>query len=588
MANEFEEQNESDSTVCEQGTIFGAHTERCDESNALEIAHKLLSNFDDLKNVRVEDNRRILFDIDGNAYALYPPTDMVTGMPYISTIRISQTHPHILPIMRISSGAMLGSLCLFESNSIVALYLDYKEKVALCISQLLRLTSLSRKEKVIEYQKEFLYYWNNAASEAISGKVNKSFLSSYCLFLSDKSTSEWLNVYNYPYDVVRLCSGSIWLNDTNDCTKKSRNWDALYLPILDASDLIPPTEGKAWGPEEIVDIICGVQIQRISLETYKELSGLSYSKKAVVFIFMLHTIFFGCAVEFRNSGTAKFTVKIESQIEKVIPIHVERVDFEFLTSAIGNQIGLLNRKVIVVGAGSLGSYVCEELVRSGVKNLTIIDFDKFEPENLMRHRLSYGYNSFPKAIGLSIKLKQIHPEVVVNSIEKYVSGENLLSIIPSDADMIIFTVGGTDIQIELNRALKENAYEKPVLFAWLEGDGESSHVASVEYNKPGCFECLFTDEDGKHCECTVNVSNGSEPVILRNGCGGTRVAYGNGTLLSASKIVLEAMANCFSEGNDGEANSVISFVNGQIVSANLPAKKLCGCCGIRNITKSYD
>ena len=36
---------------------------------------------------------------------------------------------------------------------------------------------------------------------------------------------------------------------------------------------------------------------------------------------------------------------------------------------------LKSKKIIVFGVGGVGGYVCEFLVRSGIENLTIVDFD---------------------------------------------------------------------------------------------------------------------------------------------------------------------------------------------------------------------
>ncbi len=556
------------------------HAAEYDENSVLDVTRYIVSTYAEVQDVEIVNDQSISFTIEDNMYAIFLPEDFLTGMPYIATIRKSMMQPHILPVMQITSDSMLGSLCLFESETVVGLYLDYKDKVKLCMSQLLRLINLSRKERVAEYQKEFTYYWNKAAFSAKRSKLNRNYISSYSLFLADGSDGEWLNTYDYSKGEVRLCSSSIQFNDSEHTIKSLKsNWEALYLPILDASEIVPPTEEQSWSSEHIVDIVCGVQKQRISSEMYRKLSEYSYSKKSAIIIFRLNAFFFGCAVEFKNSGTAKFTVKLESQIEKVIPIRIERSDFKFLNTAIGNVVALADKKIAVIGAGSLGSYVCEELVRSGIKCFTIIDGDGFEPANIMRHRLDYGYNGISKASGLAYKLRHIHPEVIATPVDQYINAANCLSIIPNDVDMLIFTVGSTDIQIACNRILKANSYNKPVLFAWLEGDGESSHVVSIRYNIPGCFECLFTDDRGNHCECIVNISNDIDPIILRNGCGGTRIAYGNSTLLSASKIILEAVAACFAEENSGKPNSIISYEHGQVIYARLPNSELCGCCG---------
>lgn len=56
---------------------------------------------------------------------------------------------------------------------------------------------------------------------------------------------------------------------------------------------------------------------------------------------------------------------------------------------------LRESRVAVVGAGALGSFIADMLVRSGVRHLTLIDDDVVMPGNLVRHLVG------PDAVGLS-------------------------------------------------------------------------------------------------------------------------------------------------------------------------------------------
>jgi len=46
---------------------------------------------------------------------------------------------------------------------------------------------------------------------------------------------------------------------------------------------------------------------------------------------------------------------------------------------------LADRSVAIVGAGAVGSYVADLLFRSGIRKLTLIDFDRMRPGNVVRH-----------------------------------------------------------------------------------------------------------------------------------------------------------------------------------------------------------
>lgn len=50
-----------------------------------------------------------------------------------------------------------------------------------------------------------------------------------------------------------------------------------------------------------------------------------------------------------------------------------------------NARELSNSRVAVIGAGAIGSFLCDQLARAGVGEMTIYDFDIVKPGNLVRH-----------------------------------------------------------------------------------------------------------------------------------------------------------------------------------------------------------
>ena len=51
-----------------------------------------------------------------------------------------------------------------------------------------------------------------------------------------------------------------------------------------------------------------------------------------------------------------------------------------------------NTKVIIIGIGGVGGYTLESLVRSGIENITIVDYDKIDITNLNRQIISLNSN----------------------------------------------------------------------------------------------------------------------------------------------------------------------------------------------------
>jgi molybdopterin/thiamine biosynthesis adenylyltransferase len=77
---------------------------------------------------------------------------------------------------------------------------------------------------------------------------------------------------------------------------------------------------------------------------------------------------------------------------------------------------LANRRVLVAGAGSVGSRIAEDLVRSGVGTLTAVDPDRVDAANLARSVYSAADIGMPKPEALGRRLESIDPSVVVDRI----------------------------------------------------------------------------------------------------------------------------------------------------------------------------
>lgn len=60
---------------------------------------------------------------------------------------------------------------------------------------------------------------------------------------------------------------------------------------------------------------------------------------------------------------------------------------------------LINKHILILGVGAVGSKLVDHLYRGGVCNLTICDKDNFMPHNVFRHALSNGY-CFDKKVDL--------------------------------------------------------------------------------------------------------------------------------------------------------------------------------------------
>ena len=108
-------------------------------------------------------------------------------------------------------------------------------------------------------------------------------------------------------------------------------------------------------------------------------------------------------------------------------------------------------EILLIGAGALGSAVAECFVRDGVRDLTIIDGEKFEIGNIARHTLSVEDVGRSKADALAERISSISPSVVVDSISESFPPSNSTPEAVASADFVIDCTGSETVFEELSR-----------------------------------------------------------------------------------------------------------------------------------------
>ena len=152
------------------------------------------------------------------------------------------------------------------------------------------------------------------------------------------------------------------------------------------------------------------------------------------------------------------------------------------------QRKLLDAKVLLVGAGGLGSPAAMYLAASGVGTLGIVDFDRVDKTNLNRQIL-HGYADVgkPKVESAEATVNRLNPEVKVVVFNEKLSSQNALAII-GDFDIVL---DGSD-NFPTKYLLNDAAFlaGRPYIFgAAVRFEGQ----ASVFYPKGGgpCLRCMM-------------------------------------------------------------------------------------------------
>lgn len=105
------------------------------------------------------------------------------------------------------------------------------------------------------------------------------------------------------------------------------------------------------------------------------------------------------------------------------------------TALIGDEaVGKLARtSVLLFGAGGVGGYTAEGLVRAGIGKLTAVDHDIIAESNLNRQIITSRHNiGCFKADELCKRAKSINPTITVNPLLLFAGADNIAEIIGSE------------------------------------------------------------------------------------------------------------------------------------------------------------
>lgn len=126
--------------------------------------------------------------------------------------------------------------------------------------------------------------------------------------------------------------------------------------------------------------------------------------------------------------------------------------FERIINLIGKEKfnKIQNKKVLIVGCGGVGGYTLETLVRSGINNIDIIDFDKIDITNLNRQIITNKLNIEKlKVEEARLRCLSINPSININTYPIFLDKNNIEDILSNNYDYIIDACDSIDTKLEL-------------------------------------------------------------------------------------------------------------------------------------------
>ena len=177
-----------------------------------------------------------------------------------------------------------------------------------------------------------------------------------------------------------------------------------------------------------------------------------------------------------------------TQVTTLTPDQVKRYSRHIIMAPVGSQgqRKLLESKVLIVGAGGLGSPVAVYLALAGVGTLGIVDCDVVDVSNLQRQILHYTHDvGRAKTVSAKETIKEYNPDTEVVLHETWLTSENAMEII-SQYDLVVSGADNFPSRYLINDACYLAG--KPLVDgSILIFDGQST----VYVPGHGCYRCLF-------------------------------------------------------------------------------------------------
>ncbi len=161
------------------------------------------------------------------------------------------------------------------------------------------------------------------------------------------------------------------------------------------------------------------------------------------------------------------------------------------------QVKLLRSKVLVVGAGGLGSPLIMYLAAAGVGTIGVVDDDVVSLSNLQRQIAhTTGRVGRPKVESAGETVAALNPDARLRPHQERLTAANVMDLI-ADYDLIADGSDNFDTRFLLNDACY--LAKKPLVSAAvLRFDGQLSTFRAHEGGDRPCYRCIFPEPPPPH------------------------------------------------------------------------------------------
>lgn len=201
--------------------------------------------------------------------------------------------------------------------------------------------------------------------------------------------------------------------------------------------------------------------------------------------------------------------------------HCQHVSAEERSRRIPELVRLKERRAVLIGLGTLGGDVAVSLARAGIGGLDLVDDDRFDVNNSVRHVLGVEWSGIPKVTAVASACRRANPycqldeHLITFGNTKWEGASSLsrLRHLLTEADVVVETTGSHQLQRLVARVARETAV--PFVSSWLTDGYWGGECFRVLPDRSRCLVCLQTDKaEGRGLSAQAGPS---APVVVQ-GC----------------------------------------------------------------------
>lgn len=445
-----------------------------------------------------------------------------------------------------------GKLCLYDLEGVL-IDVDFAGLMQQCVHQAIKIISDGiNKTNKLDFIKEFNLYWLQLPDIMLvkftAPEHKESGLVKFIWDTPQKKDSESIQEYSKRKKISNIyASMTDYLSfNTWKITGSQRN--GLYI-FFESKDYIFPPDIRSQLSVGYINSLLALANQ----ENEKIRAVVNKLSKQTIIIFELLQPNKTMVMIGAFCNNAKLVIQnntLQLTDDTIInPLYIERNDRKFLQSRIADSTNpLVGKSFLIIGCGSIGGYLGTYMAKAGCDDLTFVDNQKLEEENIYRHVLGMKYLGFNKADAMRRYLCNEIPYLNVKSRDfgiQYLIRNGVIDF--TKFDVIISVTGNHNVNRWLNRYVQENSITVPIIYAWNEPIDIGCHAALFKQSWNGDYEKMFSRDlnTGTLFDKTAYCEQNQEITRSFLGCGSSYIPYGTEVSIQTAMLALDLLKRLF-------------------------------------------